>query len=119
MGRQLSQPGLWGARHAPASGCHQARGRFYHGVSHGIACAGRYSSETEELVRALQPDQMLLLEREPWNPHDAAAVRVADLRGRTLGYVPRKDGQNSRYGRTEHGFAITASTGPLGLTWPA
>ncbi|KAG2442539.1 hypothetical protein HXX76_002625 [Chlamydomonas incerta] len=74
----------------------------------GVTFEGR-----QELVRALQPDQILLLEREPWNPYDAAAVRVSDLRGRTLGYVPRKDGHNSRYSCTEHGFALVASVGQV------
>ncbi|KAG2448308.1 hypothetical protein HYH02_006892 [Chlamydomonas schloesseri] len=137
-GRQLAQPGAAGT--CSLSRCRRS--------GPGVACAGGHSAYTEtlleartaaeqrhapetfrlagvtfdgrqDLVRALRPDQVLLLEREPWNPYDPAAVRVTDLRGRTLGYVPRKDGYNSRYSRTEHGFGLVASAGPVAEPGPS
>jgi hypothetical protein len=43
-----------------------------------------------EVWRELRVGDRLELEREPENPHDANAVKVL-WRGRTLGYVPRRE----------------------------
>ncbi|GIM14624.1 hypothetical protein Vretimale_17512 [Volvox reticuliferus] len=71
----------------------------------GVTFAGR-----QDLVRKLQRDQIVYLEREPWNQYDLFAVRVLDLHGRVLGYIPRRDGQNARF-MYEGAFGLVASTG--------
>ncbi|KXZ56742.1 hypothetical protein GPECTOR_1g669 [Gonium pectorale] len=76
----------------------------------GVTFEGR-----QELIRALQPLQSVLLEREPYNPHDPSAVRVVDLLGRTLGYIPRKNDQNARF-KYERGFAVIAGAGLAGAS---
>jgi|GEM_PF-4904599 len=45
--------------------------------------------EQRRYVERLQPGDELVLEREPDNEHDAAAVRVLDSEGNSLGYIPR------------------------------
>ncbi|MCU0772389.1 MAG: HIRAN domain-containing protein [Verrucomicrobia bacterium] len=37
----------------------------------------------------LDPGALLVLRREPENPHDALAIMILDEAGRHLGYVPR------------------------------
>ncbi|GLI69015.1 hypothetical protein VaNZ11_013554, partial [Volvox africanus] len=71
----------------------------------GVTFAGR-----QDLIRQLQRDQIVYLERETWNQYDLLAVRVLDLHGRVLGYIPRRDGQNARF-TYESGFGLVASTG--------
>ncbi|GLC38963.1 hypothetical protein PLESTB_000466100 [Pleodorina starrii] len=72
----------------------------------GVTFEGR-----QELIRELQPDQIVYLEREPWNQHDPLAVRVMNLDGRTLGYIPRRDGLNAKF-TYEGTFGLIASVGP-------
>lgn len=52
--------------------------------------AGYRHAEAASLWTMLALGDELELEREPDNPHDANAVRVA-WRGRKLGYVPRRE----------------------------
>ncbi len=51
--------------------------------------AGFRYYEAPQLVGDIVPGELLQLVREPDNPYDANAVRVA-WRGRKLGYVPRR-----------------------------
>lgn len=44
------------------------------------------------LWEELRVGDALTLVREPWNPHDARAVRV-EWRGRQLGYLPRAENE--------------------------
>jgi len=52
--------------------------------------AGYRYHAAAEVWRELRVGERLELAREPGNPHDANAVRVL-WRGRTLGYVPRRE----------------------------
>jgi len=52
--------------------------------------AGYRHAEAAAVWPLLAPGDELELQREPGNPHDANAVRVA-WRGRKLGYVPRSE----------------------------
>ena len=52
--------------------------------------AGFAYHQAPEVWRDLRVGDPLELEREPGNPHDAYAVRVA-WQGRLLGYVPRRE----------------------------
>ena len=54
------------------------------------ALAGYRHAEAKTVWPLLTPGDALELQREPDNPHDAHAVRVA-WRGRKLGYVPRAE----------------------------
>lgn len=74
---------------------------------------------TQELIKALEPGDKLLLEREPWNAYDSAAVTVTHVRtGAMLGYVPR--GSNNRM-KHEALFGTAVSCGPelKGGNWGA
>ncbi len=65
------------------------------------------------------PGDKLLLEREPWNAYDSAAVTVTHVRtGALLGYVPR--GSNNRM-KHEALFGTAVSCGPelKGGNWGA
>jgi hypothetical protein len=44
----------------------------------------------QDLVARLRPGDPVALSREPWNAHDASAVRICSLRGEHLGYVDRR-----------------------------
>ena len=50
----------------------------------GTAYNGRQS-----VVTKLQPDDLVTLKREPYNPYDHNAVMVLDLEGRQIGYIDR------------------------------
>eukprot|EP00466_Bigelowiella_natans_P018819 jgi/Bigna1/81207/fgenesh1_pg.78_\ len=50
----------------------------------GVTFEGR-----QRIVKALQPRQIVRLEREPTNPYDPDAIAVRTLNGTQIGYVPR------------------------------
>ena len=41
----------------------------------------------------LQIQDIIILQREPGNPHDELAILILDEKGRKLGYVPRKNNE--------------------------
>lgn len=47
--------------------------------------------EVKELVKALEPGDVLALEREPDNPYDPNAIRVLDADENFLGFVAAKN----------------------------
>ncbi|GFR41039.1 hypothetical protein Agub_g1472, partial [Astrephomene gubernaculifera] len=81
----------------------------------GVTFEGR-----QKLIKDLQPEQIVLLEREPWNQYDPDAVRVMDLMARTLGYIPRYNDQNKLFTQ-ESAFGLVNWTGtaPTGGSYGA
>ncbi len=51
--------------------------------------AGTSHRELKDVEPALIPGAMLVLKREPSNPHDRLAIMIFDEAGHHLGYVPR------------------------------
>lgn len=51
--------------------------------------AGTSYRELTDVEPLLKPGDLLPLQREPQNPHDARAIRILDEAGHFLGYVPR------------------------------
>lgn len=64
--------------------------------------------ETKEIVRELQMDDELRLEREPENQHDENAVKVVNDNGDFLGYV-EKDVAAEIADRLDNGDEYTCS----------
>ena len=48
-----------------------------------------YTKNIDEIAKKLKVDDLLILRREPKNPHDNLAILVFDENGHKLGYVPR------------------------------
>jgi hypothetical protein len=53
------------------------------------AVAGTSHRPVKEMEAALGPGVLLVLKREPDNPHDALAIMIVTEVGEHLGYVPR------------------------------
>ena len=51
--------------------------------------AGTSHRELKDVEPALVPGTLLVLKREPTNPHDPLAIMIFDEAGHHLGYVPR------------------------------
>lgn len=51
--------------------------------------AGTGHREVADLDPTLTPGAMLVLRREPTNPHDSLAIMILDEAGHHIGYVPR------------------------------
>jgi hypothetical protein len=51
--------------------------------------AGTGYADAEEAEPELNVGDILCLQREPHNTHDAKAIQIFDEKGRRLGYVPR------------------------------
>jgi len=73
--------------------------------------AGFRYHEAPALFAELRTGDTLDLVREPDNPHDANAVRV-DWRGRSLGYVPRRENGALAWAM-DRGEALTARISAL------
>ncbi len=48
-----------------------------------------YIDQIEKIDKELCPQELIVLKREPGNPHDHLAVLIIDPRGRKIGYIPR------------------------------
>jgi hypothetical protein len=48
-----------------------------------------YSKDIDKIEKELHLNDILLLRRDPKNPHDELAILVLDEKGRKLGYVPQ------------------------------
>ena len=73
--------------------------------------AGYRYAAAAEVWPLLRVGDALELSREPDNPHDANAVRV-QWRGRTLGYVPRRENAALAWG-LDRGTAMRARISKL------
>lgn len=51
--------------------------------------AGTTHVPVKDIEPDLTPGSVLILQREPANPHDPLAIRIHDEKGRKIGYVPR------------------------------
>lgn len=51
--------------------------------------AGTSHRDVKSLEPTLTPGALLVLKREPANPHDALAIMIFNEKGAQLGYVPR------------------------------
>ena len=49
----------------------------------------RSKADLRKASQDMQPADLLMLEREPTNPHDSKAVKVSTSSGAFLGYVPK------------------------------
>lgn len=54
-----------------------------------VHVAGTSHRDLDGIEPSLGPGGLLVLKREPDNPHDELAIAVYDERGHHLGYVPR------------------------------
>lgn len=64
------------------------------------------------LIGRLEPGQLLVLRREPSNPHDSNAVAVTTQSGSAIGYIPRKNA-NWVARLLDEGYALSASVACL------
>jgi hypothetical protein len=45
----------------------------------------------QELIKELVPGQAVMAVRDPTNPYDPMAVKILNLRGQQLGFVPKEE----------------------------
>lgn len=68
--------------------------------------AGFQYYEGKGLWDMMRPGDLLVLVREPRNPHDANAVRI-EWRGEMLGYLPRRENRDVAR-QMDHGAPVKA-----------